>query len=372
MSLTVSVAMKNLLVERTRFVLAVLGVGAAVLLVLTMAGIFVGTTRQATTYIDHSRNAVWVMQPGVSQMFKAVSWLPAEDRAALRAVPEVAAADPILGLPSDFVHHGTHTAYFIVGYDTGTGVGGPWSLAEGRSLAAPGEVVLDRVLARKNNIRVGDTVVIVDGTFTVVGLSNQTAAATNFYTFISLPDAALLFRSGSRVSYFLVQPAAGYRPEQAVEAIRRDLPGVTAMTAAEFADNSRDIIVTMIGRPLKTMIAIAALVAAVLVALTMWTVTAGQVGDFGILRALGVRSIHLGRIVIAQAAVIAAAGYLAGTGTAYLVQALIGDRMGDVMVQITAPTLALMAVATAAMAAAGSVMPLRRVFRIDPAAAFRR
>ena len=72
------VAVKNLAAERTRLLLSVFGVGFAVLLVLVMAGIFVGTTRQVTTYIDHSRNAVWVMQPGVSQMFKAVSWLPAD------------------------------------------------------------------------------------------------------------------------------------------------------------------------------------------------------------------------------------------------------------------------------------------------------
>lgn len=367
-----SVAVKNLLAERTRFTLSVLGVGFAVLLVLTMAGIFAGTTRQATTYIDHSRNAVWVTQPGVSQMFKAVSWLPADTATALTAVPEIASADPILGLPADFAHDGTHTAYFLVGYNTATGVGGPWSLAQGRNVSASGEVVLDRVLAAKNNIHLGDTVRIVDGDFTVVGLSNQTAAATNFYTFIALPDATRLLRAGSRVSYFLVQPEPGHTVDQVVDAIGRNVPGVAAWTSVQFAANSRDIIVTMIGRPLKTMIGIAAVVGAVLVALTLWTLTAQQIGDFGILRALGVRPIQLGRIVIVQAAIIAAAGYLVGAGTAYAVQFLIGDRMGDVMVHISPSMLAAMAGTVAAMAAAGSLMPLRRVTRIDPATAFRR
>ena len=175
-----NVAIKNLIAERTRFGLSLIGVGFAVLLVLTMAGIFVGTTRQVTTYIDHSRNAVWVMQPGVSQMFKAVSWLPAEDRGKLLALPEVASADPILGVPSDFVHNGSHTAYFVVGYDTATGVGGPWMLSEGRNVSGSGEVVMDRTLARKNGIHVGDTVAVGDRDFTVVGLSRQTAAATNY------------------------------------------------------------------------------------------------------------------------------------------------------------------------------------------------
>lgn len=365
------VAVRNLVGERTRFALSVAGVGFAVLLVLVMAGIFVGTINQVTTYIDHSRNAVWVTQPGVSQMFRAVSWLPTDDRQRLLSLPEVASADPILGQPSDFVHHGEQTAYFVLGYDTATGVGGPWAMAEGRAVAGPGEVVLDRILARKNGLRVGDSVEIVDGTFTVVGLSDQTAALGNFYAFVSLPDAARLLRAGNRFSYFLVQPRPGYTPEQAAAAIRQSLPGMDAMTSVEFAHNSRDIIISMVGRPLKTMIAISTLVGVVLVGLVVWTLTVEQSADFGVLRALGVRPIQLCRIVLAQAALVAAAGFVLGAAIAYGAQFLISERMGDVTVAITPAMLAAMAATTAVMAALGSLLPLRRVVRIDPAVAFR-
>ena len=368
---TPGVAVRNLVGERTRFALSVAGVGFAVLLVLVMAGIFVGTINQVTTYIDHSRNAVWVTQPGVSQMFRAVSWLPADDRQRLLSLPEVASADPILGQPSDFVHDGEQTAYFVLGYDTATGVGGPWAMAEGRAVAGPGEVVLDRILARKNGVRVGDSVEIVDGTFTVVGLSDQTAALGNFYAFVSLPDATRLLRAGNRFSYFLVQPRPGYTPEQAAAAIRQSLPGMDAMTSTEFAHNSRDIIISMVGRPLKTMIAISTLVGVVLVGLVVWTLTVEQSADFGVLRALGVRPIQLCRIVLAQAALVGAAGFVLGAAIAYGAQFLISERMGDVTVAITPAMLAAMAAATAVMAALGSLLPLRRVVRIDPAVAFR-
>ena len=83
-----------------------------------------------------------------------------------------------------------------------------------------------------------------------------------------------------------VQPKPGYSPDDVVTAIGRDVPGVSALTSATFADNSRDIIVKMIGRPLKTMIAIVVLVGTALIGLTMWAVTAEQMADFGILRAL--------------------------------------------------------------------------------------
>ncbi|MCB0923687.1 MAG: ABC transporter permease [Mycobacterium sp.] len=366
------VAVKNLVVERTRLILSVVGVGFAVLLILVMAGIFVGTTSQVTTYIDHSRNAVWVVQPGVSQMFRAVSWLPGGTERQLMALPEVASADPILGQPSDFVHDGEQTAYFVVGYDTDTGVGGPWKLAQGRDVDAPGEVVLDRVLASKNGIHLGDSVRIIDGNFTVVGLSDQTAALGNFYAFVGLPDAARLFRAGDRVSYVLVQPAPGYSPAQAATVIGERLPGADALTSAEFARNSRDIIVSMVGRPMKAMIAIATLVGVALIGLTVLTTTNEQMGDFGMLRAVGVRPAQLRRTVLGQATIIATLGYLVGAGLAYAAQYLIRDRLGDVTIAVTPSMLGGMAVATAVMAALGSLLPLRKVGSIDPALAFRR
>lgn len=368
---TPGLAVKNLLAERTRFLLSVVGVGFAVLLVLIVAGIFVGTINQVTTYMAHSRNAIWVTQPGVSQMFRAVSWLPSTDRQRLLAIPEVASADPILGQPSDFIHDGQQTAYFVLGYDTATGVGGPWSLAEGRSIGAPGEVVLDRVLARKNGVRVGDTVQIIDGKFTVVGLSDQTAALGNFYAFVSLPDAGRLLRAGNRVSYFLVQPNTGFSPEQTAAAIGR-LPGMQGLTSAEFSANSRDIIISMIGRPLKAMIVISTLVGIALVGLTVWNVTAEQLGDFGVLRALGVGPAQLSRIVLTQAGLIATSGYLLGAAVAFATQFVIGERLGDVTIAITPAMLAAMAGASAVMALLGSLLPLRRIARIDPVDAFRR
>ncbi|VBA45668.1 ABC transporter permease [Mycobacterium attenuatum] len=366
------VAVKNLVAERARLVFSVLGVGVAVLLVLVISGIFVGTTNRVTTYIDHSGDAVWVVQPGVTQMFKAVSWLPGDSRDRLMAVPGVQSADPLLGSPSDFVHNGTHTAYYVLGYDTRTGVGGPWSLAQGRNVARSGEVVLDRVLARKNGIGLGDKVQIVDEDFTVVGLSNQTAALGNFYAFVSLPDAARLLRAGNRVSYFLVRPQQGYTAQQVAAAIHHDLPNMDALAAGTFTDNSRAIIISMIGRPLKTMIAIAVLVGVALVGLTVLAVTNEQLRDFGVLRALGVRPIQLCRTVVAQAALIGGLGYLAGAAVAYGAQFLIADRLGEVTVEITPAMLAAMAAATAVMALVGSLIPVRRVVRIDPVTAFRR
>ena len=96
------------------------------------------------------------------------------------------------------------------------------------------------------------------------------------------------------------------------------------MTSAEFAHNSRDIIISMVGRPLKTMIVISTLVGVVLVGLSSCGRSpSSRQPTSGVLRALGVRPIQLCRIVLAQAALVAAVGFVLGAAIAYGAQFLI-------------------------------------------------
>ena len=240
----------------------------------------------------------------------------------------------------------------------------------GRNVGQSGEVVLDRILAKKNGIRLGDTVEIVDEDFTVVGLSDQTAAATNYYTFIAAgcgPPAA-----GGQSRVLLPGSAqSGLQREQLAAAIQAGVPGMDALTSPRFAENSRDIIVKMIGRPLKTMIAIAALVGVVLVGLTVWALTSEQMADFGCCERWGAPE-SVGRAVLGQARGHRGGGVSDRGGHRLPAQLLLGDRMGDVTIAITPTMLAVVAMGTALMAGLGSILPARRVSKIDPAIAFRR
>ena len=93
------IAVKNLLAERARLATSLLGVAFAVVLVLIMAGIYFGTLKQVTTYIDHTEGKVWVVQPGVDQMFRSVSWLDESVTDDVTQVPGVESASAFLGVP---------------------------------------------------------------------------------------------------------------------------------------------------------------------------------------------------------------------------------------------------------------------------------
>lgn len=366
------VAWKNLVSEKFRFLAALLGAGFAVVLILVMVGIYVGTTNQVTTYIDHTAGKVWVMQPGVNQMFRAVSSLPNATEDQLAVTDGVADSAPVLGVPSSFLKDGSQTAYYLLGFDPDDAdVAGPWDIADGRATIADGETVLDRVLASKNGIDVGDTVSMIDKDFTVVGLSNETAAVGNFYAFITLDDAREVMQSPESVSYFILSPTDGVAATTLADQVRSEVQGVEAITSAEFAENSKQIVISMIGRPLKVMIALGVLVGAAVIALTVLSLSSEQRRDFGVMKAIGARDRTLYRLVAAQAVLLALGGYVIGGVVAYAAQFAIKESLGDVTVEITPTMLAGMLAVTLLMAVAGSIVPVRRVAAVDPAEAFR-
>lgn len=365
------IAVKNLINERSRFLTSLFGVSFAVILILVMSGVYVGTLKQVTTYIDHHDDKVWVVQPGVDQMFRSVSWLDTTVEEKISALPEVRNTSSFLGVPGSFAHNGTQTAYYLIGYDPNSSDAGPWALAEGRNIETSDEAVLDSVLAKKNKIKIGDRVTLIDGEFTVVGLSEETAAVGNFYAFISADAAAMQLRADNRLSFVLAEPSSGVNKEELRDAINRNIDGADALTAQEFSENSREIVRSMVGRPLITMIFIGVIVGFALIALSVLSVASEQMREFGILRALGVRPKQLYFIVIIQALILGIGGYVLGVGATYLVQQLIQGQVGDVVVAVPFDLVIYTAMGSVVMAIFSCLVPARRVASLDPAAAFR-
>lgn len=364
-------AHKNLLAEGTRLLISVIGVAFAVILILVMIGVFVGTINQVTTYIDHTPNELWVMQDGVTQMFRSVSVLPQSMETRLKRVPGVKHVISILGVPNSFEHQGSQTAFYLLGYDGDEPIGGPWRIQEGSAVLGEDETILDRVLARKNDIKVGDTVELIGEPFKVVGLSDETAAVGNFYAFVRMKDAIKLLDSTGKVSYCLIIAEPGVDIKALQQRIRDRIADIEVYTREEFSENSRGIVVSMMGRPLYVMIAISFLVGVAIVALTIFSITTEQLRDFGVIKAIGGTNGQVYRVVMRQALMLGVAGYILGAIIAYGVQFIIRERLGDVNVQISPTLLAFAFLLTLGMSIFASIVSVRRIANVDPAIVFR-
>ena len=95
MSLVFTIASRNLLQDRFRFIASLIGIALSVFLVMVQIGLYVGFSRMVTTVIDHSSADLWIVAKG-AKSFEDLSVLGAGMQNRLRAIDGVAEVIPVV------------------------------------------------------------------------------------------------------------------------------------------------------------------------------------------------------------------------------------------------------------------------------------
>ena len=372
MSATLLLARRNLAGNRVRFLVSVGGVALALSLTLALDAIYAGVANQLTTYIDRSGADVWVSQPGVRNLHMVASWLPDSVTDQVRAVPGVAAVTPILEATDTIAAGDERAVAYVIGLPADAPMGGPWDVVEGSGRVGPGEVIVDRGFARKAGVALGDRVTVLGGEATIVGLSEGTASLVNSVAFVSFDDFRTLRGAAPLVSFVLVKVAPGASAETVAADIGRDVPSVTVQTRTEFSSQERRLVTDMSADVISIMNAVGFVVGLAVVALTVYVATLARRREYGVLKALGARNRVLYRVVLAQAVLSIAVGFLVALGfTALLAWAV--PRMGlNLELAISAASLVKVGLFAAIIAGLAAILPIRQVAGVDPAVVFRR
>ena len=366
----VPVARRQFAAEPAKIAVSVLAIAAAVALVLLLTGLRRGMGEQVTIYLDH-QPSVLVGQEGARNFVAQTSVLPEGLGTQLEGVPGVAAATPISQQFAMLTLHGRRVLPLLVGFDPGR-PGGPWSLAAGRAPRAPGEFVLDRVVAEEHGLEVGSTVSYRGTTLEIVGLSRGTTAWMTPLAFATRATLNALNRRPRTASFFLVRPRDGVSPATLAARIERAVPGLSALTRDEAAANDRRLYTDAFKGPLLAMVAIAFAVAILVIGLTVYSSTSERGREYATLKAIGLRNGPLLRLAGGQAAALALAGTLAGTLLALAAVRAASVLAPKYLIVVTVGSAALIAFAALAMALAAAFLPARYLARLDPASAFRR
>jgi putative ABC transport system permease protein len=367
---TVPIARRQSLSEPAKLAVTVVAVAAAVALVLLLSGLRTGIAEQVTLYVDR-QPPVLVAQAGARNFLAQTSVLPEALGERVERVPGVAAATPISQQFAMFTLHERRVLAVLVGYDPGK-PGGPWELASGRAPRAAGELVLDRVVASEHGLRLGSALAYRGARLRIVGLSSGTSGFMTSIAFATRETANALRRQPGTANFFLVQPDPGVTPVALAARIERQVPGVSALTRAEVEANDRSLFAAVFAKILLPMVAIAFAVAILVIGLAVYSSTAERSREYATLKALGLRSSALLRLVGVQAAALALIGSALGTLLGFAAARGISFVAPKYLVVIGSGTVALVAASALAMAIVAALLPARFVARIDPASAFRR
>jgi putative ABC transport system permease protein len=361
----------NLFQNKARLVISVGGVALALTLILVLDAIFAGVERQVTAYIDYSGADIFVSQSGVRNMHMASSSLPSSVVDEVKAVAGVESATPILYLTNMVVAGEERSLAYVIGLPSDAAAGKPWSVPEGIPIPGAGETVIDRVVAKKSGVELGDKVKILGREFKVVGLSNGTATLINSVAFISLDDFAQLRGNTGIVSFVLVKVEPGELPDAVATQIEAEVDGVTAQPRPAFAAQERKIVKDMSTDVIAIMNLVGFLIGLAVMALTVYIATLSRRAEYGVLKALGARNGHLYRAVLAQAFYSVVLGFALGLALVLLLSVVVSRLEFNLALQVSGASLLKVSGLSLVIAGFSALLPIKQIAGLDPAMVFR-
>jgi putative ABC transport system permease protein len=364
-------AIRNLFHSKARLVITAGGVSLSLLLILTLDAIFQGVEEQVVAYIDQSGADIFVAQEGVRNMHMASSSLPPGIGKSVAAVPGVASTTPILYVTNVVVAGDERSLAYIIGLPSDAQAGTPARVVEGHAIPGPGEAVIDRGVAIKSGVGLGDEVRILGRTFIVGGLAEGTASLINSVAFISLDDFRQVRGDPGGVSFLLVRAAPDVSPAELAARIQATSRGVTSLTTAEFSTQERHVVRDMSTDLLAIMNLVGLLIGLAVMALTTYTASLGHRAEYGVLKALGARNADLRLTVVLQAMLSVALGFTSGLALTYLLAAVVPLTGVNLLLRVTGLSLVKVGAISLLIAAVSAVLPVLQIGRLDPAQVFR-
>lgn len=366
MSATWLLARRNLLRSRARLTVSIGGVALALTLVLALDAIFEGVSRQLTAYIDRSGADVWVAQSGVRNLHMVASWLPATTTDAVADLEGVALAEPIL-YTTDSMSAGDERGWaYVIGLTPDATMGGPWDVVEGAGQAGSGEAVIDRRFAQRAGVGIGDRVTLLGREFRIAGLTDGTASLVNSVAFVSFDDFAARRGGEPAVSFVLVRAADGVSPDTLAQVIGSNVDGVTAQSRVAFGLAERKLTLDMSGDVISIMNVIGFVVGLAVVALTVYIATLALRREYGSLKAVGASGGYLYRVVLAQAGLSVAAGFLAAVAITAALSLIVPRTGANLELAIAGASLTKVGIVAAVIAALAALLPIRQIANLDP------
>ncbi len=366
----VPIARRQLLSEPAKVVVALVAVAAAVTLVLLLSGLRRGMGEQVTVYLDH-QPPVLVATAGARDFVAQTSILRERTAAQVSRVAGVADAAPITEGFAMFSLHERRVLTLLVGYDPDQR-GGPWRLAEGRRPNARNELVLDSVVADDHGLGVGSTLRFRGADLRIVGLSSGTTGFMTPLAFTTRTTANALNEQPSTATFLLVTPEGGVEPAELASRIESAVPGVSARLRDQLAANDRDLFVGSFSGPLLAMVLIAASVAVLVIAITVYSSTRDRSREYATLKAIGLGHQALLRLVAVQAIALALVGTALGVALAAAAARGVGELAPKYLIVMSAADVGRMALAALAFALVAGLLPARFLANLDPATAFHR
>lgn len=347
-----SITLQDLRFRARQFIIAVIGAGLLFAMTLLLAGMAAGFSVEVNQTVQGMDAQSWVLGAGSVGRIAALSPISQSAVTTVGQLPGVTRAAPLIVVPQAAEITGRAVqSVNLVGYEPGSGLGGPGPVGSGSEVSTNGQAVVDA----RMKLTVGQRFSVSGRDFRVVGVvTSRTLLGGAPNAYITLSDAqAVVFGGRPLIGAVLTNGTprsvpAGYQVFSNTQIESASLAQLAA--ARESIDNSRVF-----------MWVIAALIVAALVYVTALERTR----DFAVLKAVGASTRLLFAGLAAQAVLVALA--------AAIIAAVLANFMTGIFAQpvdIQASAFFVLPLSALVVGLIASLAALRRAASVDPSAAF--
>ncbi len=397
-----NLAAKDIQHNLGRFALTTLGIGMLLMVVMGMGGIYRGIVEDATLLIDRLEADLWIVQRGTRGPFAEVSRVPANLVHRVTAVPGVESAREFVYHTIQREHEGRPLRMAVLGLSWPTDNGHWLTLVAGRPLARNHfEMIADESLGLHN----GQRIELGKETYTVVGVCrDMISSAGDGIAFVTVADArAIQFElsgeatrlerasrqaRGRRSELGTIQPPLverAARPSAELPAIAtpglsavlvRVAPGARAEQVAAVLDGWADVTVysqeaqrefllkgsvEKVRQQIGLFRVLLTLIAAVIMALILYTMTLDKLHAIALLKLIGAPNTVILGLILQQALVLGALGF----ALAYVLGRQVFPAFPRRVI-LTGDDLLQLALIVAAISVASSILGIVKALRVSP------
>ncbi|KKT78212.1 MAG: ABC transporter permease [Microgenomates group bacterium GW2011_GWB1_44_8] len=386
----VSIARKNLFAEKPRFLVTSLGVAFSVLLILFLLGIYTAFSNMATSYLKSTGADIIVAQKGAKSMTHTFSILDknkiglVESISGGEAYGLVARTTNVLVTEEDGTKivdfpgrkkgeniKGKKAQVSIIGFDINSYIGGPKVILAGAASPGDGEIIVDKVFARQNDLWIGDQIEVFDKVLTISGITEKQNVLIYSRGFMELSEAKEIFRDRNSVNFILVKLADPSQAKTIADRLDKQIDGISAYETNEFAKMNGEEITNNFLPIILVITIIGFLTGAVVVGLTIYTSTLEKIREYGVLKAIGATNKQLFFIVLEQALWFCGVGLIAGLFLTWIVTSVATEVVPVIMAEYNLSIYMIVVALTLLMSILASFVPIKRISGIDPATIFK-
>ena len=291
-----------------RTLVSVAGIALGVSLVMLFTGLARGMSNDLQRRASNVRAELIFMRPGAVQLTSSTANLSTQYADRLKAIDGVEDALPVIrylfqgerGFGFEMIDGVDWDAYARM-----NGIG----MDSGRGPQGMDEVVIDETKARKNNLKIGDTLkTLGDKDYRIVGIYSPESGARVKMQLAALQEA---LEAKGKCTFIFVKLRNHDQLVEMAKRIDQELPGNSIQPTRDVFTSFENSI-PYLGVFLRVLVGLASVVSALVVMLAMYTTITERTREIGILKALGASRGYIVGIIEKEAILISLIGLVAG------------------------------------------------------------